>query len=93
MYIAHVFLLPILIGTLITLHLFLVFVALLNRPPCNASHGVDGKVIAFDAETGRIRWQRTIGPTESSPLFADGLVVVGDWSHNVYAFTASTGFP
>jgi len=69
----------------------LVFVALLNRPPCNASHGVDGKVIAFDAETGRIRWQRTIGPTESSPLFADGLVVVGDWSHNVYAFTASTG--
>jgi len=69
----------------------LVFVALLNRPPCNATHGVDGKVIAFDAETGRIRWQRTIGPTESSPLFADGLVVVGDWSHNVYAFTASTG--
>jgi len=69
----------------------LVFVALLNRPPCNASHGVDGKVIAFDAKTGRIRWQRTIGPTESSPLLADGLVVVGDWSHNVYAFTASTG--
>ena len=29
---------------------------------------VDGKVIAFDAETGRIRWQRTIGPSESSPL-------------------------
>jgi outer membrane protein assembly factor BamB len=69
----------------------LVFVALLNRPPCNASHGVDGKVIAFDARTGRIRWQRTIGPTESSPLFADGLVVVGDWAHNVYAFTATTG--
>jgi outer membrane protein assembly factor BamB len=69
----------------------LVFVALLNKPPCNASHGVDGKVIAFDAETGRIRWQRTIGPSESSPLFGEGLVVVGDWSHNVYAFTASTG--
>jgi outer membrane protein assembly factor BamB len=69
----------------------LVFVALLNRPPCNASHGVDGKVIAFDAETGRIRWQRTIGPSESSPLLGEGLVVVGDWSHNVYAFTASTG--
>jgi len=69
----------------------LVFVSLLNKPPCNASHGQDGKVIAFDAETGRIRWQRTIGPSESSPLFADNLVVVGDWSHNVYAFTASTG--
>jgi outer membrane protein assembly factor BamB len=69
----------------------LVFVSLLNKPPCNASHGQDGKVIAFDAETGKIRWQRTIGPSESSPLFADNLVVVGDWSHNVYAFTASTG--
>ena len=69
----------------------LVFVALLNKPPCNASHGVDGKVIAFDAETGRIRWQRTIGPSESSPLFADKLVIVGDWSHDVYAFTAASG--
>jgi len=69
----------------------LVFVALLNKPPCNASHGVDGKVIAFDAETGRVRWQRTIGPSETSPLFAGDLVVVGDWSHNVYAFTTATG--
>jgi outer membrane protein assembly factor BamB len=69
----------------------LVFVALLNKPPCNASHGADGKVIAFDAETGRIRWQQTIGPSESSPLFADGTVYVDDWSHNVYAFTAASG--
>jgi outer membrane protein assembly factor BamB len=69
----------------------LVFVALLNKPPCNASHGVDGKVIAFDAETGRIRWQRTIGPSETSPLFGGDIVVVGDWSHYVYAFTSSTG--
>jgi outer membrane protein assembly factor BamB len=69
----------------------LVFVSLLNTPPCNASHGTDGKVIAFDAETGRIRWQRTIGPNESSPLIVRKLVIVGDWSHNVYAFTAATG--
>ena len=69
----------------------LVFVALLNRPPCNASHGVDGTVIAFDAETGKIRWRRTIGPSESSPLFAGNVVIVGDWSHNVYAFTTATG--
>jgi outer membrane protein assembly factor BamB len=69
----------------------LVFVALLNRPPCNASHGQDGMVIAFDAETGRIRWRRTIGPTETSPLLAGNAVVVGDWSHNIYAFTATTG--
>jgi outer membrane protein assembly factor BamB len=69
----------------------LVFISLLNKPPCNAAHGVDGKLIAFDAETGRIRWQRTIGPSESSPLLSDKLVIVGDWSHNVYAFTAATG--
>jgi outer membrane protein assembly factor BamB len=69
----------------------LVFVSLLNRPPCNASHGADGRVIAFDAETGKIRWSRTIGPSESSPLFAGDVVVVGDWSHNVYAFTTSSG--
>ena len=69
----------------------LVFVSLLNKPPCNASHGVDGKVIAFDAEAGRIRWQRTIGPSESSPLVADGMVIVGDWSHDIYAFTAASG--
>jgi outer membrane protein assembly factor BamB len=69
----------------------LVFVALLNKPPCNASHGADGEVIAFDAESGRIRWRRTIGPSESSPLVAGGVVVVGDWSHNIYAFTAATG--
>ncbi len=69
----------------------LVFVALLNRPPCNASRGEDGRVIAFDAETGKIRWSRQTGPTETSPLFAGNVVVVGDWSHNVYAFTTSSG--
>jgi len=69
----------------------LVFVSLLNKPPCNAANGADGKVIAFDAETGRIRWQRTIGPSESSPLLAGNLVIVGDWSHNVSAFAAATG--
>ena len=69
----------------------LVFVALLNKPPCNASHGANGQVIAFDARSGAIRWQRTIGPSESSPLFAGDLVFVGDWSHNVYAFSAATG--
>ena len=69
----------------------LVFVALLNKPPCNASHGKDGRVIAFDAKTGRVRWQQTIGPSESSPLFAGNVVVVGDWSHYVTAFSTTTG--
>src|SRR5204863_296336 len=32
-----------------------------------------------------------MGPTESSPLVADGLVYVGDWTGKVYALSAATG--
>jgi outer membrane protein assembly factor BamB len=70
-----------------------VFEAFLNRPPCNASGGTgtDGEVIAFSAGFGRIRWRRTIGPSETSPLVAGGLVYVGDWRGNVYALDERTG--
>ena len=70
-----------------------VFASFLNRPPCNASggHGADGEVIAFSVGFGRIRWRRTIGPTESSPLVADGRVYVGDWRGDVYALDERTG--
>jgi len=53
--------------------------------------GRDGEVVAFDRATGRVRWRRVIGPTESSPLVASGLVYVGDWSGRVYALSARTG--
>jgi outer membrane protein assembly factor BamB len=53
--------------------------------------GVDGEVIAFDRRTGTIRWRRVIGPVESSPLVAGGLVYVGDWSGRVLALDARTG--
>jgi outer membrane protein assembly factor BamB len=53
--------------------------------------GRDGEVVAFDRPTGRVRWRRVIGPTESSPLVANGLVYVGDWSGRVYALSARTG--
>jgi outer membrane protein assembly factor BamB len=53
--------------------------------------GSDGEVVAFDRRTGAIRWRRTIGPTESSPLVANGLVYVGDWSGRVTALEVSTG--
>lgn len=70
-----------------------VFQTFLNRPPCNAQggSGVDGEVIAFSAGFGKIRWRRTIGPTESSPLVANGLVYVGDWRGFVYALDERTG--
>ncbi|HEX3455250.1 MAG TPA: PQQ-binding-like beta-propeller repeat protein [Gaiellaceae bacterium] len=66
--------------------------AFLNKPPCNSSSSnIDGELIAFDAKTGKIRWRQTIGPSETSPLVANGLVYVGDWRGNVYAFDARTG--
>jgi outer membrane protein assembly factor BamB len=53
--------------------------------------GTDGEVVAFDHATGRISWRRVIGPTESSPLVARGLVYVGDWTGRVYALSTRTG--
>jgi outer membrane protein assembly factor BamB len=69
-----------------------VYMAFLNRPPCNATRsGIDGLVVALNADTGKVRWRRTIGPTESSPLVVNGLVYVGDWNGRVYALNARTG--
>ena len=53
--------------------------------------GRDGEVIAFSRRSGAIQWRRTIGPTESSPLIANGLVYVGDWSGRVLALDVRTG--
>jgi outer membrane protein assembly factor BamB len=70
----------------------LVYVTFLNRPPCNADRQhLDGLLVAYDAGSGHVRWSRRIGPSESSPLVANGLVYVGDWNGKVYAFSASGG--
>jgi len=70
----------------------LVYQVFLNRPPCNAQgSSLDGEVVAFLARGGKVRWRRTIGPSETSPLVANGLVYVGDWLGKVYAFDANTG--
>jgi outer membrane protein assembly factor BamB len=50
-----------------------------------------GVIAAFDAGSGRIRWRRWIGETESSPLVAHGVVYVGDWNGRVWALDAATG--
>ena len=66
----------------------------MNRPPCNskAKPGrLEGEVIAFATGFGKIRWRTRIGPTESSPLLADGRVYVGDWRGRVYALDEQTG--
>jgi outer membrane protein assembly factor BamB len=69
-----------------------VYAAFLNPPPCNATHPRGGgKVIAFAAGFGVIRWQKTIGPTESSPLLVGNRLYVGDWNGAVWALDARTG--
>jgi len=70
----------------------LVVQTFLNAPPCNSTRSdQNGRVIAFDALTGKLRWGRTIGPSESSPLVSGGLVYVGDWRGFVYALDERTG--
>ena len=69
-----------------------VYMTFLNKPPCNATRsGLDGEVVAINADTGKVRWRLKIGPTESSPLVLDGVVYVGDWNGRVYALSAASG--
>jgi outer membrane protein assembly factor BamB/peptidoglycan/xylan/chitin deacetylase (PgdA/CDA1 family) len=69
-----------------------VYAVFLNKPPCNATGGgLDGELVAFAAGTGKVRWRKTIAPSESSPVVVDGALYTGDWSGNVYRFDAKTG--
>jgi outer membrane protein assembly factor BamB len=70
----------------------IVYAAYMNRPPCNSTKAdIDGLVVAYDARTGKTMWRKRIGPSETSPLVANGLVYVGDWRNRVYALDARTG--
>jgi outer membrane protein assembly factor BamB len=70
----------------------LVIQVFLARRPCNREgSNLDGRVVAFYVGSGKIRWQRKIGPSETSPLIAEGRVFVGDWNGNVWALSANTG--
>ncbi len=52
----------------------------------------DGRVLAVDATTGRLRWSFDTGKIVfSSPTVADGLVYVGSRDGNLYALNAATG--
>jgi outer membrane protein assembly factor BamB len=68
-----------------------VYAVFLNRPPCNASTTQDGEVVALSAKTGAVRWRRTIGPSETSPVVDGSRVLVGDWTGKIYALNARTG--
>ncbi|MGE5272280.1 MAG: PQQ-binding-like beta-propeller repeat protein, partial [Verrucomicrobiota bacterium] len=73
-----------------------VYMAFLNlrrqgSDACNASPGtpgLDGLVVALDARSGKLRWRRVIGPSETSPLVGGGRVYGGDWTGTVFALEA-----
>ena len=69
----------------------MVYVTFLGHDSCNADPSGDGVLVAYDARSGAVRWSRRIGPTESSPLVAGGLVYVGDWNGRLWAFDARSG--
>ena len=70
----------------------LVFQAFLNKHPCNATRtGLTGQLVAYYVGSGKTRWSKTIGPSETSPLVDGGHVYVGDWNGNVWAFNGNTG--
>jgi outer membrane protein assembly factor BamB len=50
-----------------------------------------GELDAYDTSTGRLRWRRQLGPTESSPLVVDDEVIVGDWNGDVWALSTRDG--
>lgn len=68
----------------------LLFATFIGNAECHATRG-GGELVAFSAESGQVRWRRAIGPSESSPLVADGLVYIGDQDGRVYAIASDTG--
>jgi outer membrane protein assembly factor BamB len=68
-----------------------VYVTFLNHPPCNASGQHQGQLVALWVGSGKVRWRKTIGPSESSPLVHGNVVYIGDWNGDVSAFSATTG--
>ena len=69
----------------------MVYVTFLNHPPCNAYGEHQGQLVALWVGSGKVRWRKTIGPSESSPLVHGNVVYVGDWNGDVSAFSAATG--
>jgi outer membrane protein assembly factor BamB len=70
----------------------LVYDTFLSATDCHGErYRSGGELIAFDARSGRIRWRRSIPPSESSPLLLGPSVIVGDSDGDVSAFAAATG--
>src|SRR5262249_51798937 len=48
-------------------------------------------VVAVSAGTGKLRWQRRIGASETSPLLVGTNLYVGDWLGKIYNLDSRTG--
>src|SRR5881394_2206385 len=80
-----------------------VYMAFLNHPPCNATRsGIDGEVVALNADTGKVyalsaATGRTIWSYQAGDKVKDGLalagkhVYFGSYDSHVYALNARTG--
>jgi outer membrane protein assembly factor BamB len=68
-----------------------IFEVFLNRLPCRAKRVADGEVVALSVGTGRVRWTRHIGASETSPVVVGNRLYVGDWLGNVYALDKRSG--
>lgn len=68
-----------------------VYAVFMNTPPCNAKKKRPGRVIALSAGFGKVRWSKTIGASETSPLLKGNRLYVGDWDGRVWALDARTG--
>ena len=56
------------------------------------AHGMDGRVWVLDRQTGRLRWNRSVGsPIESSPVVWHGVDYFGTWNGRLYALDLRTG--
>ena len=69
----------------------LVFATFIGGVSERCSQLPDGAIVALSAQTGKIRWSRNIGQSESSPLVSHGIVYFGSTDGYVYAFSAATG--
>ena len=71
-----------------------VFETFLNREPCgrgSAQKG-DGEVLAVAAGRSHVlRWRKSLGATETSPLIVGNRIYVGDYAGRVYALRNSDG--
>jgi outer membrane protein assembly factor BamB len=71
-----------------------VFETFLNRQPCGrgAARAGDGELLVVAAgRSHRLRWRKSIGASETSPLIVQGRVYVGDAEGNVYCLRAADG--